>query len=79
MLKEKKNTLRETFRGKNVQMVRLYGIYTEENLFVRTNIQKGNILIGNRRWRVNLPAQSIFVYSKYSEERETGKYILVRM
>ena len=78
MLKEKKNTLRETFRGKNVQMVRLYGIYTEENLFMRTSIQKGNILIENRHWRGNLLARSKFVYSKYSEEREMGEYILVR-
>ena len=33
-------------------MVRLHGIYTKENVFVRTSTQKGNILIKNRRCRV---------------------------
>ena len=51
MQKEKKHTLREIVVGKIMLMVWWHGIYTEENIFVRTSTQKGDILIENRHWR----------------------------
>ena len=55
-----KHTLRETFGGKIMQMVRWHGTYFEENIFARISTQKGDILIENRRGD-NLIARIIFV------------------
>ena len=50
---DKKNNLKETFGGKIMLNVRLNGIYTEENVFLKRSTQKGNILIENRLRREN--------------------------
>ena len=45
-------------------------IYTEENIFVRTSTQKGNILIEIDTGGKDLLTRNIFLKSKYSEERQ---------